>query len=93
MALQSSRDTKTENNAIFYTVHGNYVTKKYGFAKTESPQLSNKIWFMSCDWEALLKKEKNVKHLLTGLIIHRLTGRKEVVQMLNRLNFCSSYTK
>ena len=36
---------------------------------------------MDCNWEDLLKKEKNAKHLLTGLKIHRLTGRKEVEQM------------
>ena len=48
---------------------------------------------MTCDWEALLKKEKNSKHLLTGLAIHTLTGKREVVQMLNKLNSCRSYTE
>ena len=40
---------------------------------------------MVCNWEALLKKEKNAKHLLTGLTTYRLTGRKEVVKVLNKL--------
>ena len=48
---------------------------------------------MVCDWEGLLKKEKNTKHLFTGVTIHKLTGRKEVVQMLSKLNFCLSYNK
>ena len=39
-------------NAIFYTVPGKHVTK------TQSSQLSTKIWFMACDWGALLKKKK-----------------------------------
>ena len=48
---------------------------------------------MACDWEALLKQEKNAKHLLTGLVIHKLTGRKEVLQLLSKLNSCLSYNK
>ena len=38
-----------------------------------------------------LKMKKNAKHPLTGLKIHRLAGRKEVVQMLSKLIFCLSY--
>ena len=44
-------------NTIFCTVHGKYVTYKYGYAKNESSQLSTKIWSMTCYWEALLKKK------------------------------------
>ena len=47
------------HNTIFYTLHGKYVT--YGYAKAESFQLSTKIWSMTCDQEALLKKEKKCK--------------------------------
>ena len=39
---------------------------------------------------SFIEKRKNAKHLLTGLTSHKLTGRKEVVQMLNKLNSCSS---
>ena len=35
-------------NAIFYTVHGKYVTNKYGYIKAETSQLSTKIWSMVC---------------------------------------------
>ena len=38
----------------------------------------------------MLKKEKNAKYLLPGLKIHRLSRRKEVPQMLNKLNPGSS---
>ena len=48
-------------NTIFYTSHGKHITNKYWYAKTESSQLSTKIWSMACDWEALLKKEKKCK--------------------------------
>ena len=41
---------------------------------------------MDYNWKDLLEKEKKAKHLLTGLTIHRLTGRIEVIQMLNKLN-------
>ena len=47
---------------------------------------------MASDWEALLIPQKNPKQLLTGLAMHRLTGRKDVIQMLHKMNstaFCS----
>ena len=47
---------------------------------------------MASDWEALLIPQKNPKLLLTGLAMHRLTGRKDVIQMLHKMNstaFCS----
>ena len=72
-------------NTVLYTVHEKYVTNKYGHAKTESSQLSTKIRSTACDWQTLLK-EKNAKYFLTGLKVRRLTVRKEVVQMLNKLN-------
>ena len=48
-------------NTVLYTVHEKYVTNKYGHAKTESSQLSTKIWSMACDWRTLLKKRKKCK--------------------------------
>ena len=38
-----------------------YVANKYGYVKTESFQLSIKIWSMVCNWEAILKKEEKCK--------------------------------
>ena len=52
-------------NTIFYTVHGKYVTNKYGYAKQESSQLNTKIWSMFCDWKALLKKKTKKKQSKT----------------------------
>ena len=44
----------------------------------------------SIDKLYFLKKKKNVKRLLPGLKIHRLSRRKEVLQMLDKLNPGSS---
>ena len=41
---------------------------------------------MTCAWENLLTPGRNGKQLITGLAIHRLTGRKDVIQMLHKLN-------
>ena len=78
-------------NAIYYTVNGNFKLNKYGYAETPSSNLATKLWAMACDWENLLSKEKSAKQLITGLTVHRLTGRKDVIQMLHKLNTCASY--
>ena len=36
--------------------------------------------------ENLLTPGRNGEQLITGLAIHRLTGRKDVIQMLHKLN-------
>ena len=46
---------------------------------------------MASDWESLITKEKSVKQLVTGAVIHRLTGRKDVVTILNKFNNSVSY--
>ena len=46
---------------------------------------------MAFHWQTLFKKKKkNAKNLLLGLKIHRLSRKKEVPQMLNKLNPGSS---
>ena len=56
-------------------------------------KLGTKIWSMASDWEALLipQKKNPKKQLVTGLKIHRLTGRKNVIQMLHKMNSTASY--
>ena len=46
---------------------------------------------MAFDWGNLLTPGRNRKQLITGFKIHCLTGRKDVIQMLHKLNVCSSY--
>ena len=78
-------------NAIYYSVQGYLKLNPYGYAETLSSDFGTKTWAMACDLENLLTPGRNGKQLITGLIIHRLIGRKDVVQMLHKLNICSSY--
>ena len=78
-------------NAIYYSVKGHLKLNQYGYAETLSSDFETKIWAMACDWENLLTLGRNGKQLIAGLTIHRLTGRKDVIQMLHKLNVSSSY--
>ena len=51
----------------------------------------SEVWAMAFDWGNLLTPGRNRKQLITGFKIHCLTGRKDVIQMLHKLNVCSSY--
>ena len=77
------------NNVIHYLVKGHLKFHQYGFAQTLSSDFGTKIWAMACDWENLLTPGRNGKQLITGLTIHHLTGRKDVIQILHKQNMCS----
>ena len=69
-------------NAIYYSVKGHFKLNRYGYAKI----CATKICAMACDWENLLTPGRNGKQLIHGLKTHRFTGRKDVIQMLHKLN-------
>ena len=69
-------------NAIYYSVKGHLKLNRYGYAKI----CATKICAMACDWENLLTPGRNGKQLIHGLKTHRFTGRKDVIQMLHKLN-------
>ena len=79
-------------NAIYYSVKGHLKLNQYGYAETLSSDFGTKIWTIACDQENYLIPGRNGKQLITGLKIHRLTGRKDVIQMLHKLNVYSSYS-
>ena len=70
-------------NAIYATFHPTIKINNAGYAETKSGKLATMIWSMVSDWESLITKEKSAKQLVTRSVIHRLTGRKDVVTILN----------
>ena len=78
-------------NAIYATLHPTININNAGYAEIKSGKLATMIWSMASDWESLITKEKFVKQLVTGSVIHRLTGRKDVVTILNKFNNSVSY--
>ena len=63
-------------NAIFYTLYDRGKKNVYGYNITESSSKATKIWSISSDWEYLITKSPLPKHAVTGLVLHRLTGKK-----------------
>ena len=79
------------DHAIHYLVKGHLNLNKYGFAQTLPSDFGTKIGAMACDWQNLLTPGRNGKQLITGLTIHRVTGRKDFIQMLHKLKRISKH--
>eukprot|EP00794_Sanderia_malayensis_P017234 gene17234-18955_t len=79
-------------NLIYATINPNFKINSQGYAETRSELMATKVWSISSDWEALLvPKKKCAKQVLTGLTLHRITGSKEAVVMMNKMGNCISY--
>ena len=78
-------------NAIYYTMHDFANKNEYGYAITHSHLEAIKIWSLASDWESLITKETSPKQAVMGLVIHRMTGSKEVANMLHKCNHAISY--
>ena len=77
-------------NVIYYSVKGHLKPNQYVYAETQSSEFGTKIWAMTYALENLLTPGRNGQQLITGLAVHRLTGRKDVIQMLHKLNVIQS---
>ena len=80
-------------NVIYLSVKGKCNLNTYGYAKTKSNILANKIWSLAYDWEALLSKIPNPKQVAMGMTIHRVTASKETIAYLHKCNHTISYNQ
>ena len=78
-------------NAIYYTMHDSGKVNEFGYAETQSHNAAIKIWSLASDWESLVTRRPNPKTTTMGLLIHRLTRSKEVIDILHKSNHTSSY--
>ena len=76
-----------KNLRMIYQLHAIYLTvypklslilNEYGFARTDSRNIANKIWSIANDWTALITGRKNAKQVTLAMVIHRITTSKEV---------------
>ena len=79
-------------NAIFYTLKDYGEKNEYGYNKTISRVRATKIWSLASDWEHLITKQPSPKQAILGLVLHRITGSKESVSYLHKLNHTVSYS-
>ena len=70
-------------NLILFTIQQNFKINQSGYGSTNSKVLATKIWAMASDWKKIISGRKSAKQLITGLTIHRLTGREDVIQLLH----------
>ena len=78
-------------NAIYYTMHDHAKLNEYGYAETPTHLKAIKIWSLASDWESLIAAQPTPKQAVMGLVIHRMTGSKEVANMLHKCNHVISY--
>ena len=79
-------------NAIAWSINPHATRNGMGYVLTGSKSLARKVWSISSDWETLLTHERSVKSTALSLIIHRLTGSKEVAIMLSKCGHGVSYS-
>ena len=77
-------------NAI-YSVEGHLKLNQCGYTETLFSDFGTKIWAMTVNWENLLTPGRKEKQLITCFKIHHLTGRKDAILMLHKLNVCPAY--
>ena len=80
-------------NVIYSTLYPYMSLNEHGLACTESSNIGRKIWSLSMDWTSLICKKWSRKQHITGLVMHRITGKKEPVQYLHRLGLSVSYNR
>ena len=79
------------SNAIAWTVDPAFAKNHFGYAKMSSASLSEKIWAIASDWQSLVTHERSSKSTALSLIVHRLTGSKQVASLLHKLRHVISY--
>ena len=75
-------------NAIYYTMHDSGKVNEFGYAERQSHNAAIKIWPLASDWASLVTRRPNTTTM--GLLIHRLTRSKEVIDILHKSS--TSYT-
>ena len=78
-------------NAIYYSMYDSGKINSYGFVGTDSGLLANKIWSVASDWESLVTRKATPKQVVLGLVLHRLTGSREVANYVHKSNHAISY--
>ena len=78
-------------NVLCATKYKDFKINQHGYAETKSHIDATKIWALASDWESLITGEKNAKQIITGSVIGRLTGRKDVILILNKMGHSITY--
>ena len=61
------------------------------FVKVESKFLADIMWSISSDWGSLIEKENSPKTIALSMTVNRITGSKEVANLLHKCGHGISY--
>ena len=68
----------------------NAPKNEYGYMMTNFNVQAVEIWSLESDWESFIS-EVSPKQPVMGLVVRRLSGSKEIVNMLHKCNRAISY--
>eukprot|EP00794_Sanderia_malayensis_P011439 gene11439-12635_t len=78
-------------NAIGLSLHPSAKKNEHGYVVLSSLQ-ANKVWSIAGTWQQLLTGEFSSTSLALGMVIHRVTGSKETINLLSKVGITPSYT-
>eukprot|EP00794_Sanderia_malayensis_P006503 gene6503-7248_t len=79
-------------NVIAMSLNPSCKINEYGFAAV-SPLQARKVWSIADIWQQLLTRRTSPSSLALGMVIHRVTGSKEVINILSKAGMTPTYTK
>ena len=79
-------------NVIAMSLNPSCKINEYGFAAV-SPLQARKVWSIADIWQQLLTRRTSPSSLALGMVIHRVTVSKEVINILSKAGMTPTYTK
>ena len=89
--LKSRQPLQPLFNTIAWTLKAKAGMTSFGYVKVESKFLADRIWSIISDWESLIKKENSQKVIALSTTVNRVTGSKEVANLLHKCVHGISY--
>lgn len=65
---------------------------RFVYFKVESKFLADRIRSISCDWKSSIKKENSLKFITLSMAVNRITGSKELANLLHKYGHRIFYT-
>ena len=78
-------------NAIAMSLNPSFKKNDHGFVVIPSSQ-ATKVWSIAGHWQQLLTGDPSPSALALGMVIHRITGSKEAINLLSKSGVTPSYT-
>lgn len=79
-------------NAISLSINPTRKVKDNGYIVPETKYRAKKIWSIANDWQRLIVGGNSPKSIRLTMVVHRIIGSKEAVNLLHRSGSGISYT-